>query len=114
VILADGTVVKLLDVNFISNGVKGYNANAINISYIGGIDRTGKPKDTRTVAQLAAMAKLVKELKVAYPNAIIKGHRDFPLVTDLKKIPVHTAFPKVAKACPSFDVAKWLKEIGNG
>jgi N-acetylmuramoyl-L-alanine amidase len=112
IIRADGSIAELLDYEKISNGVRGYNAHAIHISYIGGIDRKGKPKDTRTALQLASMAKLVEELKAKYPNAIVKGHRDFPVVKDMDNIPPHTASPKVAKACPSFNVAAWLKEVG--
>ncbi len=79
-----------------SNGVRGYNAHSINISYIGGINENGKPKDTRTGAQYVAMESLVKALKGVYPHAVVLGHRDFP---------------KVKKACPSFEVATFLKEI---
>lgn len=93
IIPANGEVVQLQDETKTTNGVKGYNAHSIHISYIGGIDRLGSPWDTRTPAQLAAMEKLVKDLHAKYPNAIIQGHRDFP---------------NVHKACPSFDVKEWL------
>ena len=89
IIEKDGNVVQLQDVEKIANGVRGYNANSIHISYIGGIDSKGLPKDTRTEEQKDAMYLLVHSLRTAYPDAQIKGHREFP---------------NVAKACPSFDV----------
>ncbi|MGI6342039.1 MAG: hypothetical protein ACOXZ9_03540 [Bacteroidales bacterium] len=56
---------------------------------------SGKPKDTRTPAQKKAMLELVKQLKQKYPNATVHGHREF-----------------ANKACPCFDVQKWVKENG--
>lgn len=94
VIEADGTINHLHPEDKPSNGVAGHNANSIHISYIGGIDALGKAKDTRTAAQKEAMLKLLLNIKLRYPAARILGHRDFP---------------GVAKACPSFDVAAWLK-----
>lgn len=81
----------------ISNGVAGYNSHAINVSYIGGVDKDGKtPMDTRTKEQVYAMTTLLRTLKERYPDAEILGHKDFP---------------GVKKACPSFDVKAWLKSI---
>ena len=91
IIKADGEIVPLLSIDKISNGVAGYNSQIINISYIGGIDKSGKPKDTRTEEQKSSILKLLKDLKKRFPSAKIQGHRDFP---------------KVAKACPSFDAKK--------
>ena len=86
-----GNVVNLLPIELVSNGVQGYNSQTINISYIGGIDKSGKPKDTRTEAQKQSILKLLKELRVKFPKAKIQGHRDFP---------------NVKKACPSFEAKK--------
>ena len=89
IVKPDGSVVNLLDIDKISNGVKGYNHETINISYIGGIDEaSGNPKDTRTDAQKVAIKNLLIQLRAKFPHAIIQGHRDFP---------------NVKKACPSFD-----------
>jgi N-acetylmuramoyl-L-alanine amidase len=96
-ILADGKAERLSDDEQPTNGVENYNAHAIHISYMGGVDKDGKtPKDTRTAAQKETMEQLIKEYMLKYPKAQILGHRDFP---------------KVAKACPSFEVKQWLKEI---
>jgi len=97
IIKASGERVQLLDISKVSNGVAGHNANSIHISYIGGVDAKGKAVDNRTIPQKIAQMEIVKELKEAFPDAVVCGHRDFP---------------NVKKDCPSFDVAKWLKEIG--
>ena len=69
--------------------VSGYNSKALGVVYIGGVAEDGKtPKDTRTCEQKAALAQLLRSLKTKHRGARIQGHRDFP---------------KVAKACPSFD-----------
>ena len=95
IIQPDGTVVKLAEDSTICNGVAGHNSVSIHISYIGGVgDDNRTPLDNRTQAQIASMVALVKEYKAKYPGARVCGHRDFP---------------GVAKACPSFDVAAWLK-----
>jgi len=97
VVTSDGVIHQLLDEAKVSNGVKGWNHCTLNVAYTGGVDARLKPVDNRTEAQRASMAKLVKELRRRYPKAVVQGHRDFP---------------GVAKACPSFDVAGWLREIG--
>lgn len=79
-----------------TNGVAGYNNVSIHVSYIGGIDQEGKPKDTRTSGQRSSMATLLKELRKRYPDAIIQGHRDFP---------------NIRKACPSFDAKSEYSHI---
>lgn len=74
----------------------GHNARSIGVCYIGGRAFDGKtPKDTRTPAQRKALERLVRELMGKYPRATVHGHNEF-----------------AAKACPSFDVQKWLKETG--
>ena len=53
------------------------------------------PKDTRTACQKKALEKYVKDFHRRFPDVRIVGHNEL-----------------AAKACPSFDVQKWLKEIG--
>ena len=96
IINPDGSVVKLLDIQKVSNGVKGFNSETINISYIGGIDAKNKPIDNRTLGQKKSLLLILKELKKQFPTAIIQGHRDFP---------------KVKKACPSFDAKKEYENV---
>jgi N-acetylmuramoyl-L-alanine amidase len=93
IIKPSGEIIKLLDESLNSYGVYAHNNECISISYIGGIDRAGKPKDTRTRLQEVAMFNKVIELTEHYPDAKVVGHRDFP---------------NVHKACPSFDVKTWL------
>ena len=90
-IKADGEIVNTLPIDQVSNGVAGWNSQIINISYIGGIDKSNHPKDTRTQEQKKSIVKLLRELKSKFPKARIQGHRDFP---------------NVHKACPSFDAKK--------
>jgi N-acetylmuramoyl-L-alanine amidase len=40
-----------LDIEKVSNGVKGFNSETINISYMGGVDFKNNAKDTRTPEQ---------------------------------------------------------------
>lgn len=95
IIETDGNCHSLQPISLPANGVAGYNGSSIHISYIGGIDKQGKPKDTRTDAQKAETLRLLHTLLASYPNARVLGHRDFP---------------NVKKACPSFDVKAWLKK----
>lgn len=95
IIKRDGTVVNITPEAQIANGVAGYNTHSIHLSYIGGVDTNDKPLDNRTDAQKEAMFNLIMNLHHQYPQAEIKGHRDFP---------------NVKKACPSFDVKTWLKQ----
>ena len=96
IVLPDGSVEKLLDISLVSNGVKGFNSETINISYIGGVDAKNNPVDNRTIGQKKSLLLILKELKKQFPTAIIQGHRDFP---------------KVKKACPSFDAKTEYQKI---
>lgn len=79
----------------ITNGAKGYNSVSRHVVYAGGCDSEMNPKDTRTAAQLKAMEAYVKDFHRRFPDVRIIGHNEI-----------------AAKACPSFDVQKWLKSIG--
>lgn len=96
VIKRDGAVEEGREVEKIGAHVADYNAISVGICLSGGVDDAQKPQNNFTPEQFTALAKLLKELSIKYPSAVIQGHRDFP---------------KVAKACPSFDVRAWLKTI---
>lgn len=96
IIEANGHITQLLPDSEISNGVAGFNSVTVNVSYIGGIDQNGKPKDTRTPEQIITLEQTLRSLKKRYPLAKIQGHKDFP---------------NVKKACPSFDVKNWLTTL---
>ena len=101
IIEANGNVVQLFNEYNPTNGVAGFNANSIHVSYIGGVDVNGKAVDNRTPAQVNAMWKLIMTLKKKYPNADVLGHRD------VLKRGVNW------KDCPSFDVKTWLRTYKN-
>ena len=93
-VTADGSWTLLYDFNKPSNGVKGINATSIHISYIGGIDKAGKAKDTRTDGQKAVFEACYHLFKAKLPKATHNGHYEFD-----------------NKACPSFKVDAWIKSI---
>lgn len=93
----DGDAVQTLPETQLGAHVGGHNTGNIGISYVGGtatLNAGGKPKDTRTAAQKKTLARLVRDYQARFPGIIVRGHRDWP---------------GVAKACPSFDVAAWMK-----
>lgn len=99
----DGTVERLVNNNEdawvddweITNGAAGYNSVSRHVVYSGGRSLAGSFKDTRTEAQRIALEHYVKDFHARFPRVRIIGHNELS-----------------AKACPSFDVQKWLKQIG--
>jgi len=90
VIYLDGSVHTGRPIEQIGAHCLSHNNHSIGICYIGGLSKDGKtPKDTRTVAQKTAHAKLVADLRASFPNASVHGHCEY-----------------AAKACPCFDVKK--------
>lgn len=74
--------------------VGGHNTGNIGICYIGGMDKDmKKPKDTRTPEQKSKLRTLIRTYQERYPGILVLGHNEWP---------------GVSKACPSFDVSKWL------
>ena len=55
----------------------GHNQQSIGICYIGGLDKQGVPKDTRTPQQKEALVSLIQTFLLAYPNATVHGHNEF-------------------------------------
>jgi N-acetylmuramoyl-L-alanine amidase len=102
-IMLNGMPVKLVKYNDddevdpweITNGAVGINRISRHIVYVGGVDKSGKPKDTRTGSQLETMRSYVKTFLSKHPDARVCGHNQF-----------------APKACPSFDVPAWLRSIG--
>ena len=93
VIELDGKIVRTLPDTTKGAHTGKANTGNIGVCYVGGCDKVMNAKDTRTPAQKAALKHLVENYRAAYPGLIVRGHREWP---------------GVAKACPSFDVAKWL------
>lgn len=83
----DGTISRGRAEEEIGAHCKGYNKNSIGVSYVGGVDKDFKAKDTRTHEQKHALKILIESLQDKYPNATIHGHYEFS-----------------KKACPSFNI----------
>lgn len=93
VIRRDGTVETGRNIATPGAHVEGFNSCSIGICMVGGLDDKGDPENNFTEAQFRSLYHQLQLLQAKFPNASIQGHRDFP---------------KVAKACPSFDVRGWL------
>lgn len=92
---SDGKIHNLQRIEKLSNGVRGYNSNAIHVSYIG-----GKHEDDRTDEQKESITAVVKVMKSMFPEAEIKGHRDFSDDLDGDGIIQPDEW---TKSCPRFD-----------
>lgn len=90
VVKRDGTVEQGRDINRIGAHCLNHNRRSIGICYIGGLDSTGMPADTRTAPQRVALPALIRRLRRHHPTATIHGHREF-----------------AAKACPCFNAAEY-------
>lgn len=80
----------------VTNGVAGYNSVSRHIVYAGGCARMVKRLRTPVPpGRKKALEKYVKDFHRRFPDVRIVGHNEL-----------------AAKACPSFDVQRWLKQIG--
>jgi N-acetylmuramoyl-L-alanine amidase len=99
----DGTVENLVPYNEndnvdkweITNGAAGINSISRHVVYVGGSDAGLNAKDTRTPEQKAALERYVKRTIARNKNIKVAGHNQF-----------------ASKACPSFDVPKWCRQVG--
>lgn len=94
IVKPDGSWTQLRDFNNITNGVEGINSNSIHISYIGGVDSKGKPVDNRTEGQKEVFETVWRCFKNKMPKLTFHGHYEFS-----------------KKACPSFNVEKWIETL---
>ena len=95
-ITRDGQVYQTRHENLVGAHARGHNKHSIGVCYEGGLDAQGKPADTRTEKQKAALWHLLKSLRQDYPTAVILGHRDLP---------------NVHKDCPCFDAQKEYRPL---
>ena len=72
----DGTTLLTRPIERIGAHVRGFNAESIGICYEGGLDCRGRPADTRTPEQRAALRLLVHQLQAKFPGCRVCGHRD--------------------------------------
>lgn len=84
-----------------------YNKHSIGICYIGGLDRNGKEKDTRTPQQKEALHKLVKTICSRHKIKEVIGHRDTS--PDKNGNGIIDSWERI-KACPCFDVIPEFKQ----
>lgn len=71
---------------------KGANHDSLGVCLVGGVDDDSKPKDNFTDEQMTALRSLIERIVIDNGDLDVLGHRDLP---------------RVAKACPCFDVRAW-------
>lgn len=91
VIRRDGTVEPGRPLALVGAHVAGHNTGSHGICLVGGI-----PEANFTKEQWDQLARVVRAFKAQYPKATVHGHNEFD----------------AGKACPSFDVQKWLRDEG--
>ena len=91
----DGTIAEGRPIEKVGAHVKGHNKNTIGVSLIGGHGsaETDDFADNYTPEQDAALRKLLASLKAAHGITKVSSHHDY-----------------AAKACPGFDLKRWLGE----
>lgn len=94
VIYLDGTVHTGRPVEKIGAHCLDHNKHSVGVCYVGGLDASGAPADTRTEAQKTSLRAFIKDLKRRFPSATVHGHREF-----------------AAKACPCFDAKKEYENV---
>jgi len=94
----DGTVATGRDIERDGAHVAGRNAGTIGICLIGGrgSSATDQPEQHYTTEQLAALRDLVDSLKTRFGDVRVTGHNQYS-----------------AKACPGFNVPRWLAGKGE-
>lgn len=93
VIRRDGKVEKGRPTNVPGAHARGFNHLSLGICLVGGVESDKKtPEANFTHAQWESLELTLRELKRAYPEAEVLGHRDLP---------------NTQKQCPSFDVRSW-------
>lgn len=97
VIRRDGRVEKGRPDARVGAHVRGYNRDSLGVCLVGGVNENLVPENNYTEAQWEALEALLRKLSKKYPNAFVRGHRDFP---------------RVAKACPCFDAEPWAYKKG--
>ena len=108
IVLLDGTIQCGRMECQVGAHVIGHNVDSIGICYIGGLDRQGNPKDTRTEAQKKALRQLISKVAARYPKAKVYGHRD--LSPDKNNDGVITK-DEWLKECPCFDAVEEYKDL---
>tara|TARA_R100000654_G_scaffold34171_1_gene59597 strand:+ start:4329 stop:4796 length:468 start_codon:yes stop_codon:yes gene_type:complete len=88
VVLLDGTIESGRPINRAGAHTKGQNKDSIGICYVGGLDKSGYPKNTLSSEQYRSINRLCRALcHVINKPLTLHGHREY-----------------AKKACPSFEV----------
>lgn len=80
------------DISQVGAHVAGHNTGSIGVCLVGGVADDGRPAANFTDSQWASLGDYIKKFRKEYPHATIHGHNEFDK----------------GKACPSFDVQKYL------
>lgn len=117
----DGTTLPTRPIERIGAHVKGFNDGSIGICYEGGLDRRGRPADTRTPEQHTSLRLLVLQLKETFTDCRVCGHRDLSPDRNgngeiepeewIKECPCFEAKKEFADTMKSHEVTN---EINNG
>ncbi len=94
VIRRDGTVEPGRPEVKVGAHARGLNHTSIAICLIGGQSVKGVPQYNFTQAQMRMLIGCVKDLQARYPRAKVHGHNEFS-----------------EKACPTFDVRVWARDL---
>lgn len=92
VIRRDGTVEAGREQSAVGSHVQGHNSDSVGVCLVGGIDAKGNFEANFTPDQMNALRSLLTSLQADYPKAVIRAHHDV-----------------APKACPSFDLGRWMK-----
>lgn len=104
----DGTVHIGRPINQVGAHVSGHNVGTVAISYVGGVDKQGKAKDTRTPGQKEGIINTIRMLVRDYPKIrAVVGHRDLSPDTDHDGVVEPHEWVKV---CPCFNA---IPEYGH-
>lgn len=105
VIRRDGTLEFGRPFDHVGAHVRGHNYRSVGVCLVGGLDAQREPAPEYNDVQFATLANIVSTLEDAYPGARVLGHRDLSPDADGDGIVEREEF---LKACPSFDVDRWL------
>lgn len=91
VIRRDGTIENGRPITEAGAHALNYNKSSIGVCLVGGLNAAGKPECNYTTKQWQTLNKLVEDIQHTYKDIKIIGHSEV-----------------ANKACPCFDVQKWL------
>ena len=94
IIRLDGTVEKGRPVSRAGAHCAGHNAHSIGICYVGGLDASGNPADTRTREQKGALIKLIYNLIRLY-RCDVHGHKDYNKSKECPCFDAHTEYHSI-------------------